>query len=311
MKRGSYNSRKFTDQQIQQIKHELVNGVPLRTILKRESVGLERLKKEFKMANIEYPDIQTGRKPKPPSQGQIDKVIEYRNQFNVGYQRCAFALNKKGIIPITARQCSSIYELEGLYKFEHEYKDKDQGRIRYVAKMVGQIWHTDLHQIDDLITQNTNGEEVRTKQYIVAFLDDRSRYIIHASIVTNKESTTIASELVCALLKASAPARIVIDNGGEFVGAPFQQVLELHGIKDWRTQPYTPQQNGKMERWWQTYESSKGNSHLQSVVNEYNTAWRHSGLRQLTGKWITPADMWLNETHWTPGQPDEVEFSAK
>ena len=309
--RGNYKIRKFTEKELQLICQELISGVPLRTILKREAVGLERLKKEFEMANIEYPIIKTGRKAKPPSQDLIDKVVEYRSQFNVGYQRCAFALNKKNIISISARQCMTIYELEGLYMYEHEYKDKDQGRIRYVAKMVGQIWHTDLHEISDLNTQNSNEEEVHTKQYIVAFLDDRSRFIIHASIVSNKESKTIALELMNALSKASAPSRMIIDNSGEFIGDPFQSVLQLHGIKDWRTQPNTPQQNGKMERWWQTYERSKGQSHLQSVVNEYNTAWRHEGLHQMTGKWMTPSDMWENEPHWGPGQPDVVEFFAK
>ena len=104
---------------------------------------------------------------------------------------------------------------------------------------------------------------------------------------------------------------MINDNGGEFIGPEFQMVLGMHNIKNWRTQPYTPQQNGKMERWWQTYESSKGQEHLQSVVNEYNTIWRHSRLHSLIGKWMTPSDMWLNELHWTSSQPDEVEFSAK
>ena len=222
-----------------------------------------------------------------------------------------FALSKKGISSISARKCRAIYELEGLFLYEHEFKEKDEERIRYVAKMVGQIWLTDLHQIEDLVVLDASGNKVYIKQYIVAFLDDRSRFIIHASIVLNKESTTIAKELEAALTKASPSARLIIDNGGEFVGTPFQDVLAKHGIKDWRTQPYTPQQNGKMERWWATFESGKGNSHLQDVVNEYNYAWRHCGLHEMTGKWMTPSDMWLTEAHWTPECPDEVIFSNK
>ena len=177
--------------------------------------------------------------------------------------------------------------------------------------MVGQIWHSDLHQIHDLIITNENGEEEHHKQYIVAFLDDRSRYIIHAAIIPNKESSTLADELLNAFEKASPPARMVIDNGREFTGAPFQTVLKNYNIKDWRTQPYTPQQNGKIERWWQTYETSKGKEDLQTVVNEYNIAWRHKGLFEMTGHWMTPSDLWFNELHWVPGMEDIMEFSAK
>ena len=87
----------------------------------------------------------------------------------------------------------------GLYQYEHEFKAKEQERIRYVAKLMGQIWHTDLHEIEDLVIRKANGEEEHRKQYLVAFLDDRSRFIIHAAIVTNKESMTIAYELLKAL----------------------------------------------------------------------------------------------------------------
>ena len=104
---------------------------------------------------------------------------------------------------------------------------------------------------------------------------------------------------------------MVIDNGREFTGAHFQTVLKNYNIKDWRTQPQTPQQNGKIERWWQTYETSKGKEDLQTVVDEYNLAWRHKGLYELTGKWMTPADLWFNELHWAPGMEDILEFSAK
>ncbi|KAH0791103.1 IS2 transposase TnpB [Histomonas meleagridis] len=113
------------------------------------------------------------------------------------------------------------------------------------------------------------------------------------------------------ITNASALARIVIDNGGEFVGKPYQAILSHNGIKDWRTAPYTPQQNGKMERWWETYEISKGASDLQTVIYEYNFAWRHHGLHEMTRKWMTPSDMWLSEPHWSPGCPDEVEFVKK
>ena len=304
----TFKHPKITTFQAQHMLDQLKEGkVTVRQLMKEHSIGLEGLKKEFKKAGLEYPIIPRGRKPKIPTEEEIAAVTKYRNDFGVGYQKCAFALKREGKASLSARQCAIIYESQGLFLYEHEYKEKEE-RIRYVAKMVGQIWHTDLHQIDDLVLIDEDGNEVRQKQYIVAFLDDRSRFIIHASIILNKESTTVAQQLEVALRQTSPPARIVIDNGGEFTGTPFQEALAKHGIKDWRTLPYTPQQNGKMERWWKTYESGKGNSHLQAVVHEYNYAWRHGGLHELTGKWMTPSDMWEAEPHWAPGCPDEVAF---
>ena len=40
---------------------------------------------------------------------------------------------------------------------------------------------------------------------------------------------------------------ITIDNGTEFIGQQFQNVLEEFNIKCHRTHPYTPQENGKIE----------------------------------------------------------------
>ena len=312
MERGPYKERIYTFEQILEFERRIKeHKQTIKGLMKEEKIGIKRLKKEFALAQVPFPEIQRGRKPSEITQDEIDAVIEYRKKFAVGYQKCAFALMKKNIATISARKCASIYESEGLFLYEHEYIEKDEERIRLDAKMVYQIWHTDLHEIDDLIIKQENGSEVRSKQYIVAFLDDRSRFIIHATIVLNKESSTIAQQLEIALTKASAPARIVIDNGGEFVGKPFQAILSHNGIKDWRTAPYTPQQNGKMERWWETYERSKGASDLQTVIHEYNFAWRHHGLHEMTGKWMTPSDMSLSEPHWSPGCPDEVEFVKK
>jgi transposase InsO family protein len=47
---------------------------------------------------------------------------------------------------------------------------------------------------------------------------------------------------------------MTIDKDREFVGEDFQRTLKEHGIQQWRTGPYTPEQNGKMEGWWQTLE---------------------------------------------------------
>ena len=143
--RGSYKERKYTLRQIQDMEQRLKNyEISVKQLMKEESIGLDRLKKEFEMAGIKFPKIPPGKRAQAPTQEEINSVVSYRNKFNVGYQRCAFALSKKGISSISARKCRAIYELEGLFLYEHEFKEKDEERIRYAAKMVGQIWHSSM-----------------------------------------------------------------------------------------------------------------------------------------------------------------------
>ena len=42
------------------------------------------------------------------------------------------------------------------------------------------------------------------------------------------------------------------DGGSEFINQEFKAFLALHGIELQRSVPYSPQQNGRAERWQQT-----------------------------------------------------------
>jgi transposase InsO family protein len=54
------------------------------------------------------------------------------------------------------------------------------------------------------------------------------------------------------LARCPRPMRCVHDNGGEFVGANFQRMLGLNGVKDALTSVKNPQSNATCERMHQT-----------------------------------------------------------
>jgi hypothetical protein len=66
---------------------------------------------------------------------------------------------------------------------------------RFVAKYVDYLWHTDLHEIV-IPDEETGG--LRTI-YLIAFLDDASRYIMHHRLIADKRSETCAAVLSEAL----------------------------------------------------------------------------------------------------------------
>jgi hypothetical protein len=46
------------------------------------------------------------------------------------------------------------------------------------------------------------------------------------------------------------------------------------GLDDWMTEPYTPQQNGKMEKWWDALEKGvKNRQQIADFVKYYNGCW--------------------------------------
>jgi transposase InsO family protein len=79
--------------------------------------------------------------------------------------------------------------------------------------------------------------------YLIAFLDDTSRFIVPYHVIADKGSEMCAAVLPDTLQVWAPPCVLGSDNGGEFTGAVFTSLLHQYGVRTWRTTPYTPQQN--------------------------------------------------------------------
>ena len=167
----------------------------------------------------------------------------YLKKAHVGYQTMAKIAKRDPLAPPTLSEwkCRIIYEQYDLYQFVHLYKpdDSQDHPIRYVARYVNQAWHTDLHYLEKL------PEEGNVQKYLIAFIDDRSRKIIHFEILDEKTSIKAMNALAAAFQKESPPKTMIMNNVTEFRG-PFEGLLKKHNVEIRRTLPYTPQQNGKI-----------------------------------------------------------------
>jgi len=91
-------------------------------------------------------------------------------------------------------------------------------------------------------------------RYVIVFLDDFSAYAV-VYVLRSKDQAAAALELYSREISTEADAiigTVRTDNGGEFIGKAFQDVLRRIGAKHERTIPGTPQQNGAAERYWRT-----------------------------------------------------------
>lgn len=66
---------------------------------------------------------------------------------------------------------------------------------KYVAKYANQLWHTDLHEIEP------DDNRPNEKRYIIGFIDDRSRFLIHHEILYSKTSVKTSEALEHAFQK--------------------------------------------------------------------------------------------------------------
>ena len=91
-------------------------------------------------------------------------------------------------------------------------------------------------------------------------------------------------------------ARLISDNGKQFTGKEFANMIATYGLSHSTTAVYYPQSNGKIERWHQTFKIVIRPKHLNSlehaqeivdaIVKHYNEVRLHSAIG-----YITPKDM--------------------
>lgn len=111
-----------------------------------------------------------------------------------------------------------------------------------------QLWQTDLFTFV-LKRQNR-------RVYLVAFLDDHSRFITGYGLHASQSAALVIEVLRAALAAYGTPEEILTDNGAQYVTwrgkSQFARELEKRGIRQIVARPRRPQTLGKIERFWGT-----------------------------------------------------------
>jgi transposase InsO family protein len=139
----------------------------------------------------------------------------------------------------------------------------------------------------------------------MAFLDDASRMIMGYDLLPCKASCLTARVLGHTVIDGEcAPYFVWSDNGGEFAGE-FRDEMLHWGIVHKHTEPYNPEQNGKIERWWPTADKVSAEK-LNGAVYVYNRrphlALPPYQLTPTTGLFLSPLEQWENLPKSFPGQ---------
>ena len=172
--------------------------------------------------------------------------------------------------------------------------EPQQPRPRYERETPGEIIHIDIkklgrfNRIDHRITGDRRGQSNNRGvgwEFAHVAVDDHSRVATAAIFPDQRKESAVA------FLKASVAYykslgvtvdRVMTDNGSCYRSFAFARACRRLRIKHIRTRPYTPQTNGKAERF------------LQTALREwaYATAFEHSDHRR------AELPTWLHRYNW-------------
>lgn len=154
---------------------------------------------------------------------------------------------------------SGVYNILRRYGKNHLKPADKEFKRQIIKERMGELGHIDCHHLSKTIIRGQH-----RKLYLLCIIDDYSRVAWAEVIEDITALTTMFAALRCMrMIREKFGIRfeeIIADNGPEFGPAnsknkrnhPFERMLVETGIKRRYIQPYRPQTNGKVERFWRT-----------------------------------------------------------
>jgi len=171
---------------------------------------------------------------------------------------------------------------------------------RYERPHINEVWCGDTSVGPYLKTSDGKKHKV----YIIALIDDASRFIAGIDIFFNDNFINLMSVMKSAVAKYGRPQMLNFDNGSSFKNKQMELLAARIGSVIHYDQPYTPTQKAKIERWFRTLkiqwmsaldirdfhslDELRGN--LLAYVQKYNQTV-HSSLNGMT-----PQDRFFSES---------------
>jgi putative transposase len=216
-----------------------------------------------------------------------EHILDYQKQHpNEGYRRLTFMMMDADIVSVSPSSVRRVLSAAGrMNKWNKTVSKKGTGFVQPLK--AHEHWHIDVSYI------NICG----TFYYLCSILDGYSRYIVDWKI--GLKMTEIDIEILLQRARENFPnarARIISDNGPQFIARDFKEFIRISGMTHVRTSPYYPQSNGKIERWHGSFKSEcirpgvplsveDARRLTEQYIEYYNKQRLHSALG-----YVTPSD---------------------
>ncbi len=124
-----------------------------------------------------------------------------------------------------------------------------------------QLWGMDIVAGIHLVDPTTG---VIREAKVVTGVDDHSRFCVIATVVEHATGRAVCLALATALARFGVPEEILTDNGKQFTDrfgghgeVLFDRICRRNGITHRLTHSFSPNENGKVERFHGTFELVK------------------------------------------------------
>ena len=156
-----------------------------------------------------------------------------------------------GMVVPSARTINRILLRHGLAQPRPRKRPRDSF-VRFERPGPMQLWQVDI--VSGLRLVNPVTGELREAK-IVTGVDDHSRFCVMAKVVERATARAICVAFAEALGRFGVPEEVQSDNGKQFTDrfgkggeVMFDRICRKNGIKHRLTDPFSPNQNGKVER---------------------------------------------------------------
>jgi hypothetical protein len=161
-----------------------------------------------------------------------------------------------------------------------------------------QLWQTDFFTF---VMKRQN-----QRVYLVAFMDDHSRYIVSYGLHASQSTALVLETLRAGIASYGTPEEVLTDNGSQYITwrgtSQFQLECRKRGIKQIVSAARHPQTLGKIERFWGTLWrefldaavfSDLGDARIRigHFIDHYNFQRTHTGIQGMV-----PADRFFSAT---------------
>ena len=210
-------------------------------------------------------------------QSTVNTVIEIRRREGWCSETIEAYLKRQGI-QVSHRSITTIIRKHGLPIRSYSPR-KQRTYIRFQRAHPDSLWQTDIKYYGS--------------EYLIAYLDDCSRYVPAIELYSEATTENVLKLTDSALSHGRTPGQVLSDHGTQFYSddskSRFTLYLEAHGIEHITGSIGKPTTQGKIERFWQTFQLYYPKFNNLDRFREYYNNKPHRSLN-----YKTPAEVYEN-----------------
>ena len=202
---------------------------------------------------------------------------------NPRHREMAWKMVDEDVAYVSASSVYRILRAEGLVPQWPGKRSKRTREEERKAHRADERWQSDIRYV----------RVGSRRYYLVLFLDEYSRYVVHHELMCWLDGDTLSLEAQRAIetLGGRAAPLIQTDNGSGYISDEFKKVLSEQGLGHVRIKPHCPEENGLVERAHRTMgevldelepeDLEQARKVIGEIVRWYNTERLHSALQFL------------------------------